>query len=1560
MKFRSAHILFFLLFLSVLSAKAQLQAGIYLNPNTAGPFCGTPTIINFLDSSKNATSCIVDYGNSVVSPNCSGMGTTYSTPGTYTVTQIVSDGVSTDTARITITVHRNPVANFSVVDNTVCAFDPVKFINTSTLGDAPLNNCAWSFGQGPNINLCGDPTTVYTTPGYFNVNLVVIDTFGCQGFVVKNKVVYIDSIPNASFTATPPVSCTSPATINFTNTSTGSATLGSVWTAGDTCTGSTDVPTISSNFSHNYKCEGCFRATLQVNNTNGCKDTANRQVCIRKVKADFTPSSLTPCTFSNVTFTNTSSNLAATFKWELFSLPGNALIASSNQVDWNYVFASAGQRKIKLTMSFGGCVDSLSKTLTVSDSIPLSFTFTTNTISCNAPLTVGVSGSNVPPSFTTGWTAVGGTIANPSAQSTNITYNSKGIYNVTYTATNSAGCISRATKVASVQVTGIKIKATVDSVQGCAPVTATFKIDSPTSNITGILWNYNPPSTSATSGGNQTSYTYSNSGSYNPWVRIQQSNGCFDTFFFPTIAIGKPSTANFSAVPLVVCKSLQPVKFSNLSKDGNGNNIDTNAVPAPVFTWSFNGTIVNGYAPGFVFDEPGLKTIALTVNNNGCSSTKTIPNYVQILGPKAEFNYSLSCSNPQLVTFTNTSSNDADQFIWDFGDNSPANTTKSPTHLYSSIQTWSVLLIAKSSQTGCVDSMRQQILLTPSASDFSASVTSGCAPLAVKFTNLTPGISTARWVFGDTASGAQNVSTQLSPTHTYNKPGVYTVKLVNNPGSLCPDSITKVQYIKVAELSANFTSTDSGRFCNPKCIQLNDASKVTGTTIQKYIWDFGDNTIDSSNTKNPVHCFSASKTYNISLKIIDTSGTCQSTKKYFSFLSGFKPAVRLSIDTAICVGEIFNYDVLDIQTGQTYQWSFGDGGSSSSRIGTYNYPAVKTDYQVRLIVNFAALGCKDTLYQTVKVDKPFVDFYAQGISANCPPLVDSFYNISSRLDLKWHWDYGDGDTSSGTNGFHVYQKPGTYTVTLIGEGINGCIGTMIKEEYVKVGGPKSKVVIEPPYGCNPLVTLTKGIIYEAKSGFYDHDDGSSITQLPIVNGDTLQVSILHTYTTKGSYVPKITITDSLGCQVTYELSDSFYVDDYPTYTLPTDTAYCAINGPVAFDVTAYNGVKYQWTPTDFLNCDTCAVILTAATDTITYTVNVTSPYGCTTTKSIILNVEAQPSLDAGPDFNLCREETRLLSAGDVYNAVWTAIENTSDDYLDNPNIIRPTVTAFSDQTWSVYSENRLGCGLYDTVRMTVIDSVEISTSPDTAICFGDKAYLELTKVVASINDTDYIWTPVQFVSYPDKNDRTKVEVSPTATTQFVITAASPKCKIDTEYINVVVNPLPDIILEKDTVVAIGTPIELVTISAAAVKYEWFAVDPLSCYDCVSSVIDAVQDQRVVVYVTNQYGCRAADSVTIRIVPCDPKFVFVPNTFTPNDDGLNDKLFVRGKALSELTTFIVSDRWGKLYYNSNNINEGWDGTVNGQQAQTNVYVWYVRAKCSNGAIVEKSGTTALVR
>jgi gliding motility-associated-like protein len=87
---------------------------------------------------------------------------------------------------------------------------------------------------------------------------------------------------------------------------------------------------------------------------------------------------------------------------------------------------------------------------------------------------------------------------------------------------------------------------------------------------------------------------------------------------------------------------------------------------------------------------------------------------------------------------------------------------------------------------------------------------------------------------------------------------------------------------------------------------------------------------------------------------------------------------------------------------------------------------------------------------------------------------------------------------------------------------------------------------------------------------------------------------------------------------------------------------------------------------------------------------------------------------------------------------------------------------------------------------------------------------------------------------------------------------------------------------------------------------------------------------------------AADTINITEGNCAP-YVYVPNSFTPNGDGLNESFvpIVSGNVRSY--TFLVFDRWGEVIFSSNTIGGSWDGAVNGTPSQDGVYVWRVEYK-----------------
>lgn len=114
---------------------------------------------------------------------------------------------------------------------------------------------------------------------------------------------------------------------------------------------------------------------------------------------------------------------------------------------------------------------------------------------------------------------------------------------------------------------------------------------------------------------------------------------------------------------------------------------------------------------------------------------------------------------------------------------------------------------------------------------------------------------------------------------------------------------------------------------------------------------------------------------------------------------------------------------------------------------------------------------------------------------------------------------------------------------------------------------------------------------------------------------------------------------------------------------------------------------------------------------------------------------------------------------------------------------------------------------------------------------------------------------------------------------------------------------------------------------------------------------------ITLVVSNQGGC--TDSYTMTICILEPTEIFVPDIFSPNGDGQNDVLFVRGMGIKELK-FILYDRWGEKLFETSDINTGWDGTFRGKPVDPAVYVYYMDALLNTEKRVIQKGDITLIR
>jgi gliding motility-associated-like protein len=206
--------------------------------------------------------------------------------------------------------------------------------------------------------------------------------------------------------------------------------------------------------------------------------------------------------------------------------------------------------------------------------------------------------------------------------------------------------------------------------------------------------------------------------------------------------------------------------------------------------------------------------------------------------------------------------------------------------------------------------------------------------------------------------------------------------------------------------------------------------------------------------------------------------------------------------------------------------------------------------------------------------------------------------------------------------------------------------------------------------------------------------------------------------------------------------------------------------------------------------------------------------------------------------------------------------------------------------------------------------------------------------------------------------------TPVGTTTYSVIIRQGTCFTDTAYVTIRVNPSPTVNAGEDHDILAGTSIMLYANTTFTTEYSWTPVTTLSCGTCQNPTATPTQTTTYTVQVSNEFGCKAKDDVTIKI-KCDNSLLFLANTFTPNGDGNNDRFYPQGKGIIKVKRFRIYNRWGELLYDvqdidANDESMGWDGTYKGQPLKPDVYVYLVDAICFTGADIQQKGDISIVK
>jgi gliding motility-associated-like protein len=684
---------------------------------------------------------------------------------------------------------------------------------------------------------------------------------------------------------------------------------------------------------------------------------------------------------------------------------------------------------------------------------------------------------------------------------------------------------------------------------GCAPLVVNFR-DSTTGGATQWKWDLGNGTISFLQ---HPSGTYFNPGTYTVKLVVTNAAGVKDSLIKTQyITVNALPIVNFTATPVTGCFPL-PVCFTDNSTAGSGTVTD--------WLWDFgDGFTSTAQNPCHTYTAAGNYNVSLKVTNSlGCIKTLTKANNINISsGVHAAFTNSnpSGCSTPANINFQNQSTGTGVlSYEWNFGDGGTS-TLQAPSHSYNNAGTYTVQLIVTNS-TGCKDTATHvnSIVIGTVGANFIFPTTI-CAGTAFSFTNTSlPTPVSALWTFGDATS-----STNINPVKSYANAGTFTVKLVSNFGA-CLDSITH-DITVLPKPTSSFTSNPIAACAAPLTVNFTN----TSTGAVSYQWLFGDG--NTSTNANPSNTYTANGTYSVTLITTNASG-CTDTLKKIDYINVLPPTGTINnLPQQGCapLPWTFSSTVSSVDPIVSYQWNFGAAGTSTLQNPSIVFPA--GIYDIQLVITTAG-GCTDTIRvpQGIKSTvKPIANFTATPRDV-CAFLPVNFQDLSTGTVTDWHWEFGDGSTSTLQNPIHSYNDTGNFTITLIVSN-NGCADTISLINYVHVKPPIARFSM--PINCTNRYTKT----------FVDNSIGADTWDWDFGDG-TLHSNLQnpsHTYASVGTYTVSLTVYNNItGCDYTF--SQSLIVADEVAAFSASLTELCK-NSSTVFTATSVHSqpdiVSYEW------------------------------------------------------------------------------------------------------------------------------------------------------------------------------------------------------------------------------------------------------------------------------------------------------------------------------------------------------------------------------------------------
>ena len=1450
---------------------------------------------------SSLTNITWDFGDGSGSQDLLTVQHSYSQSGTFTIV-FSADGVN-ETAQITI--HANPVAGFTGSGDG-CVPADVVFINTSTGGDgSAIVSSNWVFGDG------GSGTTgehTYQNAGVYSVSLSVTDANGCFATITQDDVVAVSEKPHVEITPSEVVACTAPLDVTFSGSacysnSPNGTSLTYLWNFGNSNTGSGVAPPIQT-----YDTAGIYTVTLEVTDNNNCINYDTITVSITNPIAGF----IAPDTVcKEVTFVDTS-KFADRIFWNYGDNPG---YTTSNE----HTYQDTGHYTVTQIVFITGtaCSDTIEHEVFVEEPTAIIDVDPSFLCETNPP------GNIIHFSSTNSYENIDSTFWFFSLDTVHPAYNVGHYHANMIESTDSTPnleitFIGNEYSINSFVVYGACL--TVQTIHGCRNDTCIIDtIQKPnalfmTDKHEGCLPLTVQFSDSSTSFSNIISYEWvfgdGNSFSGGPGddvcTHTYTNAGVYNAYLIITCERGCVDTSYMQTIYVGdVTNPAFSISQTNVCPNEEVIFTDASSPADSIDAWHY--TADNGImshcsgdnSPTWNFhSKTGTYDITLTTCHNGCCTSTTVADAITVKGPICKIDkYYMECNAPYDYTF-DAHLDDADSWQWDFGD-------------------------------------------------------------------------------GTILSGLTNPDDTIV-NHTYTNTGDYNVVLTAyNSGNSC-SPYTDTLKVYVRDIKAKITVPDTNLCIHNGYYFLGNLSEdVYKTKNRGYYWEFGDNTPGQRTHIDSIqHTYTDTGVYELRLIVRDIN-MCTDTDYiniytygvYAGFvvdsLYGCKPEFGVNFtDTSLCdYGDSIYH----------WYWDFGDNTAIDTTKNPH-HDFVYDDYHSYRIVKMIvtdSIGCKDSLTKRITFSIPDPRFMYFPDNKICVGDTVGF-NPYTNDSVGYTWDFGDNDTNyivdANMNFYHIYNTDSIYRVHLQVSDSLGCKEDTVMNFTISVQSyPEAGFFTAP--GIQPLCFGNSATFTDTSISKYEYQRHWTLEGNTPINPDS---TVTWFYDQRGDYNIELIATTSNGCSdtafgeaniigpeadfslnpelickgqdITFSINNlidvDYYFFDFGDGII-TDTI--DVNGQSAISETH----TYHYGPE---SGQTIAQLTIFSTDTLCPVRMDTVVYIHTVIARFNRNNEISKQ-DTAHCLNIedYFDSTPSINADDIS---WNFGDGTTAGNITNPSHMYSQAGIYNVQL-AIYDEESQ---CVDTLikQMIIFPNPDINATGGN-ICLGDSLKIRINGT--GLDGVNFSWYPNEYIDNPNANEP---NVYPEQTTDYKVVVVDTNNCNDSTTVNIFVQQPPEEWI-RDTTIIIGETVNLNGEQAGGYTYVWSPETKLTCTICPNPVAQPEDDITYYLEVTDTMDCGFVANNQYNIIVLPESSVDVPDAFTPNGDGDNDKIYVRGWGIKRLIEFSIYNRWGERVYTSSDINEGWDGTFNGKPQNIDTYAYFVKVETYvDEKPITKKGTFVLIR